>query len=247
MMEERKIAIVTGGANGIGEAIVNAFVKKDYTVILIDKDEKKGREVCKGWKENGYQAEFKWCDVSNYEAVQKLFKEIENEYERIDILVNNAGISKFKDFWEMSEQDWNEVISTNLSSVFYLTRQAALLMKEQGGSIINIASTRASMAEPHTEAYSASKGGIVALTHSLAMTLSDYYIRVNIISPGWIATENYQDLSEVDHFQHPSKRVGRPEDIARACVFLSQEENDFINGENIVIDGGMTRKMLYEH
>lgn len=79
------------------------------------------------------------------------------------------------------------------------------------------------------------------------MTLSDYYIRVNSISPGWIATENYQDLREIDHLQHPSKRVGRPEDIARACVFLSQEENDFINGENIVIDGGMTRKMIYEH
>ncbi|WP_176224027.1 SDR family NAD(P)-dependent oxidoreductase [Thalassobacillus devorans] len=246
-MKDRKTVIVTGGANGIGKSIVNSFLEEGYRVLLVDKDEKKGREVCEQAQKNSGLVEFKKCDVGNYREVQKLFNEMESEYNRIDILVNNAGISKFKNFWDMEEEDWNEVIAANLSSVFFLTKQAALLMKEHGGSIINIASTRASMAEPHTEAYSASKGGIVALTHSLAMTLSDYYIRVNSISPGWIETEHYEDLREIDHFQHPSKRVGRPEDVARACVFLSQEENDFINGENIVIDGGMTRKMIYEH
>ncbi|MFG6118202.1 SDR family NAD(P)-dependent oxidoreductase [Thalassobacillus sp. B23F22_16] len=246
-MEDRKTALVTGGANGIGKSIVNSFLEEGYRVLLIDKDEKNGREVCEQAQGNSGLVEFKKCDVGNYKEVQKLFNEMESEYNRIDILVNNAGISKFKNFWDMEEEDWNEVIAANLSSVFFLTKQAALLMKEHGGSIINIASTRASMAEPQTEAYSASKGGIVALTHSLAMTLSDYYIRVNSISPGWIQTEHYEDLREIDHFQHPSKRVGRPEDVAIACVFLSQEENDFINGENIVIDGGMTRKMIYEH
>lgn len=120
-------------------------------------------------------------------------------------------------------------------------------MKDKGGAIINIASTRAQMSEPHTEAYSATKGGISSLTHSLAITLGEYGIRVNSISPGWIETGDYSALREIDHSQHPSGRVGKPEDIARACCFLADLENDFITGENLVIDGGMTRKMIYEH
>lgn len=117
----------------------------------------------------------------------------------------------------------------------------------KGGSIVNIASTRATMSEPDTEAYAATKGGIVALTHALSMSLQEEYITVNSISPGWIETEEYNSLRPVDHDQHPSKRVGTPSDIARACVFLTSAENNFINGENLVVDGGMTRKMIYEH
>ena len=120
-------------------------------------------------------------------------------------------------------------------------------MKSNGGGvIINIASTRALMSEPDSEAYAASKGGIVALTHALAASLAPDRIRVNCISPGWIETGDYSQLREEDHHQHLSGRVGRPDDIARACLFLSSSENDFINGENIVIDGGMTRRMIYE-
>ncbi|MBM7553452.1 SDR family NAD(P)-dependent oxidoreductase [Thalassobacillus pellis] len=246
-MLKNKTALVTGGANGIGKAIVEEFARNGFSVIFIDKDKEMGQEVCRKGKEQGCQIEFKHCDVSDPIDVEKIFTEIKDDYDSIDVLVNNAGISKFKNFWEMKVTDWDEVISTNLSSIFYITKEAALMMKERGGSIINIASTRAAMSEPDTEAYSASKGGIVALTHALAMTLSENYIRVNSISPGWIQTENYDSLREKDHFQHPSKRVGKPEDIAKACMFLSKEENDFMNGENLVIDGGMTRKMIYEH
>ena len=102
------------------------------------------------------------------------------------------------------------------------------------------------MSEPHTEAYTASKGGVLALTHGLAVSLGPDHIRVNSISPGWIETGDYSQLRKIDHEQHPSMRVGKPEDIAKACLFLTSDENDFITGENLVIDGGMTRKMIYE-
>ena len=244
---ESKVAIVTGGANGIGKAIVKEFCKENYTVILVDKKEEEGLELSRELNESGNTVIFKKCDVGNYAEVKHLFNEIKETFQKVDILINNAGISKFKNFWDMEEKDWNEVISTNLSSVFYFSKEAALLMKDMGGCIINMASTRATMSEANTEAYSASKGGIFSLTHALAMTLSEYNIRVNSISPGWIETEDYDDLREVDHFQHPSNRVGKPEDVARACHFLCHGENNFINGENLVIDGGMTRKMIYEH
>ena len=119
------------------------------------------------------------------------------------------------------------------------------LPNEKGGSIVNIASTRALMSEPNTELYAASKGGIVALTHALAASFADDYITVNAISPGWIETGDYSLLTEADHEQHFSKRVGKPEDIARACLFLTDDNNDFITGTNMVIDGGMTKKMIY--
>ena len=141
-------------------------------------------------------------------------------------------------------RSWDSVINTNLRGAFLCSRKAAEVMKKNGGgSIINIASTRAFMSEPMSEAYAASKGGLVALTHALAASLSDDRIRVNCISPGWIETGDYSILKESDHLQHFSQRVGKPSDIAQACIFLA--ENDFINGENIIIDGGMTKKMIY--
>jgi NAD(P)-dependent dehydrogenase (short-subunit alcohol dehydrogenase family) len=246
-MDKKKTAVVTGGANGIGKAIVKGFCRQNYTVIIVDKQEEDGLQLSSELKEAGNSVIFRKCDVGNYEEVKNLFIEIKAMFNKIDVLINNAGVSKFKNFWDMEEKDWNEVISTNLSSVFYLSKEAAPLMKEFGGCIINMASTRSSMSEAHTEAYSASKGGIFSLTHSMAITLSEYNIRVNSISPGWIETGDYQALREVDHSQHPSNRVGKPEDVARACLFLCHEENNFINGENLVIDGGMTRKMIYEH
>jgi NAD(P)-dependent dehydrogenase (short-subunit alcohol dehydrogenase family) len=118
-------------------------------------------------------------------------------------------------------------------------------MRTQGGFVINIASTRALMSEPDTEAYAASKGGILALTHAFAASLAPDRIRVNCISPGWIETGDYDAIKPDDHRQHFSGRVGKPEDVARACLFLSHAENDFINGINLILDGGMTHKMIY--
>ena len=175
-----------------------------------------------------------------------MFQVVISKYEKIDILVNNAGIGKFKALNDVTVEDWDEVINVNLRSVFFTSQEFSKYNRGTNyGRIINISSTRFLMSEPNTEAYAASKGGIVSLIHALAISLSGEKITVNCISPGWIHNFNYEKLNEEDHRQHPSLRVGKPEDISRMCLFLTDENNDFINGENIVIDGGMTKKMIY--
>jgi NAD(P)-dependent dehydrogenase (short-subunit alcohol dehydrogenase family) len=172
---------------------------------------------------------------------------ISEKYERLDILINNAGFGIWKSPFELLTEEWDSVINTNLRGTFLCSRGAATIMKRgKGGVIVNIASTRALMSEPNSEAYAASKGGIVSLTHAMAASLSGHNIRVNCISPGWIETGDYGSLKATDHQQHFSGRVGKPDDIAKACFWLTDTANNFVNGANIIIDGGMTRKMIYE-
>ena len=243
-----KTVIVTGAANGIGKGIATAYANEKYNVIIADIDAENGRILRNSLQKENLNAEFVSCDVSDPDSLQHLVKEAVRPYSSIDIVINNAGISAFTPPEELSADGWDNIINTNLRSSFLLTKAAAREMKKSGGgSVVNIASTRAVMSEPNSEAYAASKGGLLALTHAMAISYADDRINVNCISPGWIKTENYGDLRDIDHQQHPSKRVGKPEDIARACLFLTRPENDFINGENLVIDGGMTRKMIYEH
>ena len=135
--------------------------------------------------------------------------------------------------------------SIRICEVSFCTREAAKYMNN-GGAVVNIASTRAFMSEPNSEAYAASKGGIIALTHAMAISLGDKNIRVNSISPGWIQTNDYESLRPIDHSQHPANRVGKEGDIVRGCFYLTDSNNDFVTGQNITIDGGMTRKMFYE-
>lgn len=242
MSFEGKVVIVTGGAQGIGRAVANAYGKNGAKVVIADVNEK-GRQTA-----DEIDATFIRTDVKNPLDIIHLMGDAHHKFGRIDIVVNNAGVSRFKSLYELTVEEWDEVVNTNLRGVFLCAREASRYMKknEKGGAIINIASTRAFMSEKHSEAYAATKGGIVALTHALAISLGEDNIRVNCISPGWIETKDYHALTERDHFQHPAKRVGKPEDIARACLFLSHPDNDFITGENIIIDGGMTKKMIYE-
>ena len=205
-----KRVFITGGANGIGKAIVKAFRQKNYPVAFCDKDETSGLQTA---KETG--AAFYLVDIQNKEALENCMLKIIKRWGDIDILINNAGVSLFSDLTETSVEDFDQILSINL------------------------------MSEPGSEGYAASKGGIYSLTHALALSLAKQHITVNSISPGWIQTQEYELLRPEDHTQHPSGRVGKPEDIARMCLFLCQEENDFINGENITIDGGMTKKMIY--
>ena len=243
-----KTVIVTGSANGIGKGIATAYANEMYNVIIADIDAENGRILRNSLQKENLSAEFVSCDVSDPDSLQNLVKEAVRHYNSIDILINNAGISVFTHPDELTADSWDNVINTNLRSSFMLTREAAKEMKKSGGgSVVNIASTRALMSEPNSEAYAASKGGLLALTHAMAMSYAEDNSTVNCISPGWIKTENYGDLRDIDHEQHPSKRVGKPGDIARACLFLTNSDNNFINGENLVIDGGMTRKMIYEH
>lgn len=234
-MLENKIIVVTGAAQGIGKSIAEMFINEKAHVIGLDIEEVRVEGV-----------EYRKCDVSNFSEVEQVFSAISHDHGTIHALINNAGISEFKSIWEVDEKEWDRVLDTNLKSVFICSREAARYMTDDIKSIVNMASTRAFMSEPNTETYSASKGGIYALTHSLAATLSEKEIRVNAIAPGWIHTGN-DELRPKDHAQHWSGRVGTGEDIARACLFLTDPRNSFITGECINIDGGMTRKMIYEH
>jgi NAD(P)-dependent dehydrogenase (short-subunit alcohol dehydrogenase family) len=243
-----KTVIVTGASNGIGKAIAKAYAAAYYNVVLADIDHKNGQELEDQLLKQGYTSMFIECDVSDPSATEKLLDETFQQFGGIDILINNAGISEFISPDDLNVDKWNLILNTNLRAAFLLTRGAAKKMKKGGGgSVVNIASTRALMSEKNSEAYAASKGGLLALTHAMALSYSDHNITVNCISPGWIHTGNMDDLRDIDHDQHPSNRVGKPEDIARACLFLTDEANNFITGENLIIDGGMTRKMIYEH
>lgn len=244
----RKTAIVTGAANGIGRAVATTFAKSGFSVMIADIDSENGTKLQDQLQENDHEATFIECDVSDPESIDYLVEETVQLYDGIHVLINNAGIATFTPPDELSVDEWDKILNTNLRSSFLLTRAVAGYMRNSGGgSVVNIASTRATMSEENTEAYAASKGGLLALTHAMAISYSDDSITVNCISPGWIHTGDYDDLRDIDHEQHPSKRVGKPDDIARACLFLTQADNDFINGENIVIDGGMTRKMIYQY
>lgn len=240
-----KSVVVTGGAKGIGLAIVKTYLKSGATVVVADILEEHGKRLEKELSGEG-RVLYMTCDISNPEEVRDMIAKTHEKTGRIDILINNAGISIPSATIQLSVEEWDKVINTNLRGAFLCAREAAVFMKNNGGAIVNIASTRAFMSEPGWEAYAASKGGLVALTHALALSFSEYRIRVNCISPGWIMTGDYQELRDADHLQHPSRRVGKPEDIARACLFLTDPSNDFITGENLVVDGGMTRKMIYE-
>lgn len=244
--QNSKRVFVTGGASGIGKAIVKAFRQEGCPVAFCDKNETMGLQTA---KETG--AAFYSVDVQNKEALESCMLKIFKKWGDIDILINNAGVSQFSSLTETSVEDFDQILSNNLRPVFITSRflaihrKAQTLLPQQYGRIINICSTRYLMSEPGSEAYAASKGGVYSLTHALALSLADQHITVNSISPGWIQTQKYESLRPEDHMQHPSGRVGKPEDIARMCLFLCQEENDFINGENITIDGGMTKKMIY--
>jgi hypothetical protein len=165
---------------------------------------------------------------------------------RLDGLVSNAGIMIHKPLRQLTLAEWHRVLDTNLTATFLFARAAEKELRKARGAIVTIASTRARMSEPNTEAYAASKGGVVALAHALAINLGPR-VRVNCVSPGWIETKNYTALRHKDHAQHPVGRVGKPADIAEIVAWLlDRERSGFVTGANFVIDGGMTRKMIYE-
>lgn len=246
----KKNVIVTGGAQGIGKNIVLNLLKNGYAVTVFEID---GEAIDELKEELPTETVSMFCvDVSNEEAVKKAVTMSAKTHGNIYGLVNNAATMANKPVAELSIEEWNRVIGTNLTGSFLCVKHVAPFMNETEGRIVNIASTRALQSEPDTEAYSASKGGIMALTHSLAASLGPK-IKVNSISPGWIdvsavkkkATAKQYELSQEDHLQHPAGRVGKASDIANMVLFLLQEENDFITGQNFVIDGGMTTKMIY--
>jgi NAD(P)-dependent dehydrogenase (short-subunit alcohol dehydrogenase family) len=251
MTQIKKVAIVTGGAQGIGRIITESLISGGFRVSVWDND----REALVEEEEKNEGSDnlmFSLCDVSDEEEVRMAVQNTITRFGRIDMLVNNAAISANKPIEELTVMEFNRVIYVNLSGAFICAKYCEPELKRNKGVIINLCSTRAFQSEAHTEAYSASKGGIFSLTHTLAVSLGPD-IRVNSISPGWIdvsairksSKAKQEFLSEADHRQHPAGRVGKPEDIARMVLFLCDPENSFITGQNFVIDGGMTRKMIY--
>ncbi|MGZ3541405.1 MAG: SDR family NAD(P)-dependent oxidoreductase [Vulcanimicrobiaceae bacterium] len=242
-----KVLAVTGGAQGIGRGIALYFAANDYAISFTDVDEEAASKTAGELQALGAKVMFVPADVSRAQDVTLWAETTVRELGCPNVLVNNAGIARNGDFLELTVEDFDRVIAVNLRGTFLCSQASARRMVEHGvhGTIINIASTRAFMSEPNTEAYTASKGGIVSLTHAMAISLGEHRIRVNCISPGWIETPRVPAKTERDHLQHPVGRVGKPEDIAEACLFLA-EHAGFITGQNLTIDGGMTKKMIYE-
>ncbi|NBI31180.1 SDR family NAD(P)-dependent oxidoreductase [Chengkuizengella marina] len=249
-----RIAAITGGAQGIGRALAISFAKEGYYISIADTNKEAGIEVIKFIQQLGGKAMFVPTDMANEKDIIKWVNLTIEDMGVPDVLMNNAGIEKNSPVLECSLNDFDRVLSVNLRGTFYCSQQfAKRMIHKQNTSIINISSTRALMSEKNTEAYSASKGGILALTHAMAVSLGEYGIRVNAISPGWIETRDWlfsKDAeepfhTEKDKLQHPVGRVGKPEDIAAACLFLAEDKSGFITGQNLVIDGGMTIKMIY--
>lgn len=244
-LQKTRRVFVTGGAGGIGRAIVKMFRGAGHRVAFCDSNEQAGKELA-------LQTGTTFCpaDVSDPKSLAACVRHILNEWGDIDVIINNAGISRFSPITETGVEEFDHILAVNLRPVFITSRLLALHRKSQEvpnpyGRIINLCSTRYLMSEPGSEGYAASKGGIYSLTHALSLSLAEWHITVNSISPGWIETRDYEGLRTEDHSQHPSGRVGKPDDVARLCLFLTQEGNDFINGENITVDGGMTKKMIY--
>jgi NAD(P)-dependent dehydrogenase (short-subunit alcohol dehydrogenase family) len=232
----------------LGKGMVQHFAERGWQVAFVDCDEEAG-------KETATEVAGVHCflgDVTDAEFRADVIAQCAQRFDGLDALINNAGVAGFVPIEAMSLDQFRRVIEINLVAYYAWTQAALELLRRRRGAIVNIASTRAQQSEPHGEAYAASKGGIVSLTHALAISLGPE-IRVNAISPGWIEVGPLQKSSRrrapehsvADREQHPVGRVGVPEDIARLAEFLCSPESGFITGQNHVVDGGMTKKMIY--
>jgi NAD(P)-dependent dehydrogenase (short-subunit alcohol dehydrogenase family) len=247
-MTGQRVVLVTGAARGIGLGIAERLVREGWQVVAADIDAQAGRAAVTML---GDAAAFVELDISDEASAKASIKAVQGAHGRLDALVNNAGISDPESgpVEELSLEAWNRLLGVNLTGAFLMSKHALPLLRHRGGAIVNIASTRAVQSEPNTEAYAASKGGLVAFTHALAMSMGPA-VRVNCISPGWIdprpAEQRRKELLRaIDHAQHPVGRVGEPADVAALTSFLLSAEAGFVTGQNWTIDGGMVRKMIY--
>ena len=238
-----KVAIVTGATAGIGQGIVESFVKEGAKVVFCGRREEKGKALEQGYKEQGFDVLFVRADMSVDADIKQLFDETVKAYGKVDILVNNAGIMKMKPMLEMDvEKDWDAVINLNLRSYFVATQQAAANIKD-GGSIINIASVGGLSGCPMLASYGASKAATISLTKTSGVELAPKGIRVNAILPGTIFSEMMpRDGEFTEHTMSmiPMGRGGEPSEIGSVAAFLASEEASYVCGTTIIVDGGMT-------
>ncbi len=224
---EGKVVVLTGGGHGIGQCIAELFRRCGAAVCMID------------IRESDYFV----GDIGEKKVLETFAEKVIADYGHVDCLVNNAP-PLMKGIGDCSYEEFQQALSVGVTSAFYLSKLLLPYFNE-GAAIVNISSSRDRMSQPQTESYTAAKGAVSALTHAMAVSLSGK-VRVNAVSPGWIET-NGEVYEGADLYQHPAGRVGKPEDIAQMVLYLCSEKAGFITGENICIDGGMTRQMIYHN
>jgi len=236
-----KIALITGAAHGIGRATARQLLDDGWHIGTVDVS---AADLGRVFGKQARRVLTIEGDIGDEATAKRAVTVTIERFGQLDGVVSNAGIMIRKPIRQLTIAEWRRVLDVNLTAAFLLAKAAERALRQTGGAFVSIASTRAEMSEPNTEAYSASKGGLVALTHALAMSLAP--VRVNCVSPGWIATQDYNKLRKKDHAQHPAGRVGRPEDIAAIVAWLLDgERSGFVTGANFTVDGGMTKKMIY--
>lgn len=247
----QRVALVTGGAKGIGRGIVLHLAASGWKVVFCDTDQVAGEQLVES---TDHGLCFLPGDVASEQDVARVIADTVSWAGQLDAVINNAALADphTGPVEALSLEQWQRRLDVNLTGPFLVAKHAVPHLRKTKGAIVNMASTRALQSEPDTEAYAATKGGMVALTHALAVSLGPE-IRVNCISPGWIDTRAWQGtpeagapLANTDHQQHPAGRVGVPEDIASLVAYLISPQASFITGQNVVVDGGMVRKMIYE-
>lgn len=244
-----KVCVITGGALGIGRCLVREFSAAGAKIAFIDQNQQSGELVLTETHLNGGDCLFFHGDVSIESVLITFVDNVIAAYGKIDYLINNACVSRKGILTGCSAEDFSYVLQVGVTAPYILAK-LFLPYFNNGAAIVNISSTRSMMSQADTESYTAAKGGISALTHALSGSLAGK-VRVNSVSPGWIDTAAYQDgktaptLTQADTAQHPCGRIGQPQDIASTVMFLCDERNSFITGENITVDGGMTKRMIY--
>lgn len=243
-----RVALVSGAARGIGLGVAAWLIAEGWQVVLADIDRQRGTKVAKALGNNAW---FVAMDVSQEGQVATGVAEVLGQFGRLDALVCNAAVAApfNPPIEELRLSLWNQVLGINLTGPMLLAKHCSAYLRAHSGVIVNIASTRAHQSEPDSEAYAASKGGLLALTHALAISLGPE-VRVNAVSPGWIdsrdpAERRRSPLSGEDHAQHPAGRVGSVEDVAAVVAWLLSDEAGFVTGQEFIVDGGMMRKMIY--
>ncbi|MFM8865797.1 MAG: SDR family NAD(P)-dependent oxidoreductase [Limnohabitans sp.] len=241
-----KVSIITGAANGIGQACARLFAEQGAKVVLADIQDAPGQALAQELQAQGLQAHYVHCDVGHKADVDALVQQVLALHGRVDVLVSNAGIFKAAPFLEVSESDFDEVLRVNLKGAFLMGQAAARAMKASGGgAIVHMSSVNGVMAIPEIASYNVSKGGINQLTRAMALALADDGIRVNAVAPGTIATELARkavltsDAARTKILSRtPMKRLGEPEEVARTVAFLASDASSYITGEILTVDGG---------